>query len=100
MASNTGERIDKKVQISGRGIEQDVLLKAWRLMTTASRMSELYEEMRDVTSRYVHSTSRGHEAIQVAAGLQIRDCDYLAPYYRDDCLLLSIGLQPYELMLQ
>ena len=30
----------------------------------------------------------------------LTEVDYAAPYYRDDALLLGIGLRPYELMLQ
>jgi len=32
--------------------------------------------------------------------LQLCPKDYLSAYYRDDSILLSIGMQPYELMLQ
>src|SRR6185369_4506398 len=53
-----------------------------------------------VTAKYVHATSRGHEAIQLAMGLQLKPQDYLSAYYRDDALLLGIGVTPYELMLQ
>jgi 2-oxoisovalerate dehydrogenase E1 component len=48
----------------------------------------------------VHATSRGHEAIQLAVGLQLLPQDWVAPYYRDDSILLGIGMTPYELMLQ
>jgi 2-oxoisovalerate dehydrogenase E1 component len=51
-------------------------------------------------TKYVHSTSRGHEAIQLAAGMQLLECDYAAPYYRDESMLLGMGMSPYELMLQ
>jgi len=69
-------------------------------MCTAKSMAELYEENASVTSKYVHATSRGHEAIQIALGLQLKPQDYLSAYYRDDSILLSIGMQPFELMLQ
>src|SRR5690606_10906018 len=77
-----------------------VLLRAFELMCTARRMAELYDEQREICSKYVHSTSRGHEAIQLAAGMQLRPCDYASPYYRDESILLGIGMEPYELMLQ
>jgi 2-oxoisovalerate dehydrogenase E1 component len=32
----------------------------------------LYEENKEVTAKYVHATSRGHEAIQLAVGLAIK----------------------------
>lgn len=81
-------------------IDQKTLLKAYELMCTARAMSDLYEEKSQITQKYVHATSRGHEAIQLALGLQLKPQDYLSAYYRDDSILLGIGLQPYELMLQ
>jgi 2-oxoisovalerate dehydrogenase E1 component len=63
-------------------------------------MAQLYDDNRDICSRYVHSTSRGHEAIQLAAGLLLTASDFASPYYRDESILLAIGLTPLELMLQ
>ena len=90
----------KKDVLSARIPDQDTLLKAWELMCTAKAMTELYEENFKLTSKYVHATSRGHEAIQLALGLQLKPQDFVAPYYRDDSILLGIGMRPYELMLQ
>lgn len=81
-------------------INKSTLLKAYELMCTAVSMTELYEENKAVTSKYVHATSRGHEAIQLAVAMQLKPCDYLAPYYRDDSMLLGIGMRPFDLMLQ
>lgn len=64
------------------------------------RMASLYDERKDLVTKYVHSTSRGHEAIQISAGLHLKKCDYAALYYRDESMLLALGLQPYDLMLQ
>lgn len=77
-----------------------LLKKAYELLVTAKALTELYEENKTTTSKYVHATSRGHEAIQIATGLQLLPQDYLSAYYRDDAMLLSIGITPYELMLQ
>lgn len=63
-------------------------------------MAVLYEENKAVTSKYVHATSRGHEAIQLAVGMQLLPQDYLSAYYRDDSILLGIGMTPFDLMLQ
>lgn len=79
---------------------RDVLSKAWRLMCTARAMAAIYEENARITAKYVHATSRGHEAIQLAVGMQLTAIDWVAPYYRDDSILLGIGMSPYELMLQ
>ncbi|MDP1843887.1 MAG: thiamine pyrophosphate-dependent enzyme [Sediminibacterium sp.] len=77
----------------------NILLQAYKLMMTAKSMSETYDANRSVC-KYVHSTSRGHEAIQLATGMQLLPCDWVSPYYRDDSLMLSVGFTPYELMLQ
>lgn len=77
-----------------------LLKNAYRLMKTAERMAILYDEQREICAKYVHSTSRGHEAIQLAVGLQLKVYDYASLYYRDESILLALGLQPYELMLQ
>jgi 2-oxoisovalerate dehydrogenase E1 component len=81
-------------------LPKDVLKKAYSLMCTARAMSDIYEKNKEVTSKYVHATSKGHEAIQLAVGLQLTKNDWVAPYYRDDSILLGIGITPYELMLQ
>jgi 2-oxoisovalerate dehydrogenase E1 component len=87
----------KKIKLEA---DREVLLQAHELMCTARRMADTYDEFRDVCSKYVHSTSRGHEAIQLAAGMQLRSFDYASLYYRDESMLLGMGLTPYELMLQ
>src|SRR5688572_13576267 len=78
----------------------EISLRAYELMCIAKRMADTYDENREICSKYVHSTSRGHEAIQLAAGLQLKPYDYAALYYRDESMLLGMGLQPHELMLQ
>lgn len=80
--------------------DQKIILRAFELMCTAKTMAEKYEANAKVTSKYVHATSRGHEAIQIALGMQLKPQDWVAPYYRDDSILLSIGMKPYEVMLQ
>lgn len=80
-------------------IDSDILLKAYRLMRTAMAMAETYESNRQIC-KYVHSVSRGHEAIQLATAFNLLPCDYVSPYYRDESLLLGLGFTPYQLMLQ
>jgi len=80
-------------------IGTEILLKAYRLMCTAKAMADTYETNRQIC-KYVHSTSRGHEAIQLATAFNLLPCDYVSPYYRDESMLLGLGFTPYELMLQ
>ena len=68
-------------------------------MSLVKTMAETYEANRSIC-KYVHSTSRGHEAIQLATAFQLQPQDYVSPYYRDESMLLGLGFTPYELMLQ
>ncbi len=81
-------------------ITKATLEKAFTTMATAKAMTDLYEANFKIVSKYVHATSRGHEAIQIAVALQLLPQDFAFPYYRDDAMLLGIGMQPYDLMLQ
>lgn len=80
-------------------MDKQLLLRAYLLMMTAKAMADTYEENRPIC-KYVHSTSRGHEAIQLATGLQLQPQDYVSPYYRDESIMLGMGWRPYEMMLQ
>ena len=80
--------------------DKTILKRAFSNLCTAKAMTEIFEENFKVVSKYVHATSRGHEVIQIALGMQLLPQDYVFPYYRDDAMLLAIGMQPYDLMLQ
>ena len=80
--------------------KREIIHQAFELMCTAKTLTELYEDNLKFVSKYVHATSRGHEAIQIATGQLLKPCDFLSPYYRDDAMVLSIGMTPYDLMLQ
>ena len=81
-------------------MNKEILKQGFLKLCTAKAMTEIYEANFKQVSKYVHATSRGHEAIQIALGLQLLPQDYAFPYYRDDAMLLSFGLEPYDLMLQ
>ena len=86
--------------VESKILTKETIEKAFRLMCTAKTMAEKFEANKEITSKYVHATSRGHEAIQLALALQLKPQDWVSPYYRDDSILLGIGMSPYELMLQ
>ena len=80
-------------------IDHYLLLKAWRLMAASRCMARTYDENRSIC-KYVHSTSLGHQAIQLAAGFLLQPHDWVSPYYRDESMLLGMGFTPGELMRQ
>lgn len=75
-------------------------MRGYELMCQARQLSDIYETNAKVTAKYVHATSRGHEACQLALGLQLKPIDFVSAYYRDDSLLLAMGITPYSLMMQ
>ncbi len=79
---------------------KEILKNGFTKLCTAKAMTEVFEANFKEVSKYVHATSRGHEAIQIAVGMQLLPQDYLFPYYRDDAMLLALGMTPYDLMLQ
>ena len=81
-------------------LKKQLLIEAFQVICTARAMSTLFEQEKAMTSKYVHATSKGHEAFQIALGQQLQNCDYVFPYYRDDSMLLAMGFTPKDLMLQ
>ncbi|MES2589292.1 MAG: thiamine pyrophosphate-dependent enzyme [Bacteroidota bacterium] len=94
------EKTLSKKEHSDISKDKSILTKAFTLMCTAKTLAEKYEANKEITAKYVHATSRGHEAIQLAVGMQLLPQDWVSPYYRDDSILLGIGMKPSELMLQ
>ncbi|MEN8138312.1 MAG: thiamine pyrophosphate-dependent enzyme [Bacteroidota bacterium] len=80
-------------------INRDILLEGYRKMFRAKSHNDLYAENEKIAYKYVHSTSRGHEAVQVAMGMQLLPQDFVAPYYRDDAMLLGMNISSYQLLL-
>lgn len=99
MANTVTAKSPKNKEISNSVLDKKTVKKGFELMCTAKTLAEKYEAHKEVTSKYVHATSRGHEAIQLALGMQLLPQDFVAPYYRDDSILLGMGITPYELML-
>ncbi len=68
-------------------------------MIASQVMAKLYDDNRSLC-KYVHSTSLGHQAIQLATAFHLKPIDFVSPYYRDESLMLGLGFTPFQLMLQ
>ena len=79
-------------------LSKETLLKAYRLMMTARAMAETYDANRQIC-KYVHSTSRGHEAIQLATGLLLMSLFGWASVKTGWALRVAILLAGYMAML-
>ena len=81
-------------------MNKEIRLRAFELMCEAKHIAQILEDNKEITSKYVHATSRGHEAVQLALAMQLKPQDWVSPYYRDDSILLGIGMSPESLLLQ
>ena len=79
--------------------DSEILFDGYKRMYRAKSHNDLYAKNEKIAYKYVHSTSRGHEAVQVAMGMQLLPQDFVAPYYRDDAMLLGMDISSYQLML-
>ncbi|MCU0354866.1 MAG: thiamine pyrophosphate-dependent enzyme [Cytophagales bacterium] len=80
-------------------LNAETLKKAYETMCVAREMNRLCEENIHLPP-HPFSSGRGHEAVQIAAAMQLRPQDYCFPYHRDEALLIGLGVRPYDLMLQ
>ncbi len=83
-----------------KGLSADDLVRAFRLAYASRRLDDREIQLKRQNKIFFQISGAGHEALQVAAGLQMRPgSDWLFPYYRDRALCLTLGVTPREMLL-
>jgi len=79
---------------------QDMKTDALRIMTATRKTDHKIMNLLKQGKSYFHMSAAGHEAIQVAIGMQMKPgIDWGFPYYRDLAFMLTLGLELKDIFL-
>ena len=82
------------------GLTRDELVAAYRLMLLSRKVDDKEILLKNQQKVFFQISGAGHEAVLVAAGLQLHPGeDWIFPYYRDRALCLTLGVTPREMFL-
>jgi len=99
MATTTEPKIT--AQGKHEGLTREQLIQIYRLMYLSRRLDDREILLKRQQKIFFQISGAGHEALLVAAGLCLKGgYDWFYPYYRDRALCLTLGMTPYEQLLE
>jgi len=93
---NEGEVIDRKLMPD---LDNETIIEAYKSMLFARTADEMAVSYQRQGRMYTYPPILGQEAIQIAAGLLIRENDWLAPAFREMAIMMAKGVTLKEIFL-